>query len=661
MLDGHPGALRLLASTLADAIRPPERVKFSDWIARNIVLVDGPQAGTLWRADGAPYLVEIADCLGDDHPCNLVTIRKGQQSGASILGLAWTIFIAEREPANTLYAAPGIDTLREMNSQKLQPLIDASEKRRGKRIFQPQTSRSGVGSTTYEKKFTGGYLALANANAAMDLSTKTIKKGVKDEVSKWQDIPGIGDPENLFFGRFTAFRRTRDWKILEISTPEHDTGDEAGLGEGHCRIDRSFKASDQRFWNIDCPSCGDAFVQSLKLFRIDAENPDESYMTCPSCGHPVSEAERVIAVRRGRYVATAPGRDRHPGFHIDAFMSLMMSYGDIARDWLKAESGGERAKKDFANLVLGIPYAMRGDAPDHVRLMERREDYQENRVPADGLLLVAGCDVQHSGIWVEVVAFGRDRQSWCVSRRFLEGATDAPNKGAWSAMEDLHRETFTDAWGRPRRLDAMAVDAGDGGRANQVYAFARTRQDVFAIKGIPGWAAPAIGTPTKVDVNLGGERVKGGAQLWPVGGWSLKAEFYTELRKLGRISGEEADPPGYCHFGQFLDEGYFKQITAEYLTTRFAGGRKVQAWVESGPNHLLDCRVYAKAMADYLGLSRMTEDQWRMLRGERGAPPGAETPDLFAPAPVRASAVAAPAPARNATAGRRMRSKGIDA
>lgn len=660
MFQGHPGAMRLVASRLSSALMPPEQIAFSRWISENIVLVDGPRAGSLWRPDGAPYLVEIADCLSDDDPCNLVTVRKCQQSGASILGLSWCIFIAEREPANTLYAVPGLDTLREMNSQKLQPLIDAYERRKGSTTFASQTSRSGSGSTTYEKRFAGGFLALANANAAMDLSTKTIKKGLKDEVSKWQDIPGVGDPETLFFGRFTAFRRTRDYKIMEISTPELDTGDEEGLAEGHCRIDRSFKASDQRFWHIGCPACEEAFVQKFKYFEVNHEDPARSCMICPECGHPIDEAERVAAVRSGRFIATKPEPGRHPGFHIDAFMSLMMSYGDIAEDWLKAESKGERAKKDFHNLVLGLPYAMRGDAPEHIRLYERREPYPENRVPAEGLLLVGSADVQHSGLWVEIAAFSQDRQSWCVSARFLDGATDVPEQGAWADLDAIYREEFPDAWGRPRRLDALAIDAGDGGRANQVYAFVRRRPNCFAIKGMPGWHKPAIGTPTTVDVDLGGKRVKGGAELYPVGTWSLKAEYYTELHKIGRASGEPADPPGYCHFGDFLDENFFRQQTSEYLTKVTVNGRPVQKWAQSGPNHLLDCRVYNKAMADRLGLNRMTDEQWAVLRRERGAPPDALASDLFAPTPIAVQQTLDTRPTPPQPRGRGIRSRGIE-
>jgi phage terminase large subunit GpA-like protein len=106
-------------------------------------------------------------------------------------------------------------------------------------------------------------------------------------------------------------------------------------------------------------------------------------------------------------------------------------------------------------------------------------------------------------------------------------------------------------------------------------------------------------------------------------------------------------------------------MTAEYLTDAMIKGRRLQKWVEAGPNHLLDCRVYAKAMAEYLGLSRMSEQQWARLRAERGAPPGADTPDLFAVVPQTEDTRPQGAQARAAAAapgyrGRGTRSRGID-
>jgi phage terminase large subunit GpA-like protein len=365
-------AFELLGARFAANWTPAPAPRFSKWLQENIVLVDGPDAGQLWSPRGAPYLPEIADCLGDDHPCRLVTVRKSQQTGASILALAWTLFIADCEPCNVLYAAPSIDLLRDLNSGKLQPLIDAWQRRTGRVVIMPTSRRSATGSSTYEKVHPRGRTWLANANAATELSSRTIRKGVKDEWSKWKTLENGADPETLFFGRFTAFRRSGDFKIFEISTPEVDFSRADGLDPNHCRIDRSFRASDQRFWHCPCPQCGEFFVHDIKHLRADEGDPCKSAYVCQACGYPITDVDRPSMIRAGKWVATKSDGD-HPGFHIDSFASLMMSYEAVARDQLKARKGDETAAKDFANLVIGLRYRFRVSAPDHVRLLERRK------------------------------------------------------------------------------------------------------------------------------------------------------------------------------------------------------------------------------------------------------------------------------------------------
>lgn len=639
----EPSARELVFRGLAQAIRRPEPIPFSRWLAENIVLVDGERQGEMWSAAGAPYLVEIADCLSEEHPCNLVTVRKSQQSGASILALAWCLYIADREPANVLYGVPGIDTLRDINANKLQPLIDAWHRKIDRSVIYPQVSRSGIGSTTYEKRFAGGYISLANANAVMDLSMKTVKKGVKDELSKWQEIPGFGDPENLFFGRFTAFRRTKNWKILEISTPEVDSGDELGESDGHCRIDRSFRRSDRRFWHCLCPECRQHFVHQFDRLRIDAEHPHKTVYECP-CGHHVTEAERVIAVRDGRWIATAPDPSRHPGFHIDAFVSMMMSYEAIAEDHLKAKT--EIEKKGFANLVLGLPYKFQGDAPDHERLLRRVEPHlKRGHVPPQGLILTAFADVQMRGLWLEIVAWAPNRESWCVDALYIDGDTSDP---AGPVFQQLRRETldreFPDAWGRMRKIDALGVDSGY--RSHVVYAFARNNQRVhpdtgrevtLVTKGLKGWGRPAIGQPSLQDIDLSGVKIKEGAKVWGIGTWPLKATAYSMLRaEMPEPPAAPIAPDSYCHFGAWNDEVYFKQLTGEVLEdVKFRGRVVSQRWAKTRDNHFLDCRVGNIALAEYLGLSSTTPAQWAALAQARGLPPELSTVDLFTP---RASA-----------------------
>lgn len=638
---------------LGATIRPPEAASFSAWLPRSIVLVDGPQAGQLWNADGGPYLPDIADCLGEDDPCNRVTIRKSQQSGASILALAWLIFIADRERANTLYGVPGLDMLRDINGQKLQPLIDAFQRRAGRAVFVPQTSRSGSGSTTYEKRFVGGGFAmLANANSVMDLSGKTVKKLIKDELSKWQDIPGFGDPDTLAEGRLTAFQRTEDYKVLEISTPEVDMGDDTLKTPGHCRIDASFRRSDQRYWNVACPNCRRLMVFDDERLRIDRESPQHTRYEC-RCGYLISEPERVLAVRGakaqgGGWIASVEGEGRHPGFHIDAYISLMMSFKAIAQARLKAELGSEKGRKDYANLVLGRPYKFRGDAPDHVRLMERREDgLRQGHVPARGLLLVAAADVQMRGVYVEVTAYAPDGQSWLVDAAYLDGETEAPDAQVFTDLLAFTVDrTFPDAFGGRRRIDALGIDSGY--RSHVVYSFVRTNQRVhtgsgldiiLALDGRDGWNLPAIGVPKLVDIDLEGRRTKQGCKLWPVGTWSLKSSLYTDLHKNGIRSGALEDPPGYCHFGLWVGETYFKQLTAEHLADIVVRGQVTgRKWDKSGDNHFLDTRIYTRALAEYLGMSSMTADDWAALARHRGIPEELTARDLFTPAPKLATA-----------------------
>jgi phage terminase large subunit GpA-like protein len=638
-LPGYLNPRRLIADRLARSIAPPERLSFDQWLPKNLILIDGPQSGEPWSADGAPYLPGIAACLSEDHPCNLVTVRKCQQSGASILALGWCLYCADREPANMLYGVPGIDSLKALNNTKFQPLTDAFHKHIKRTVILPQMSRSGAGSTTYEKKFAGGFLALGNANSVMDLSMITVRKGVKDEVSKWEDIPGYGDPEKLFFGRFTAHRRVRDWKILEISTPEIDSGlDDLDEATGHCRIDRSFRKSDQRYWHCLCPECGSLFVHRFDSFLIDAKHPHRSVYRC-DCGHDVTESERVIAVRAGEWDSTLPEdqrEGRHPGFHIDAFISLMMSYGDIAEDCLAAKS--EPEKKAFANLDLGLPYKYGGDAPDHVRLMERREpDLIRGHIPPRGLILTAFADVQMRGMWLLIVAHAPNREKWVIEAEYIDGDTADMNGEAFEQLrkKTLDRE-FPDAFGGKRRIDALAVDSGY--RSHIVYSWVRKNQRIhplsghdviLATKGLKGWGRPAIGQPKLMDISLGGKVIREGVKVWGLGTWPLKSSHYTNLHRV-REPDALLYPDGYCHHGAWLDDVFFKQITSETLQDiRFRGRITNREWVKNGPNHYLDCYVGNDALAEYLGISTSTQEDWAALAAHRGVPSVMAKTDLF--------------------------------
>ena len=633
-------ALPIVAGALAAVLTPPEPIVPSAWAKDHLYVPDGPRASERWDPSLTPYVAEIIDLLGPDSPHNRVVVRKSAQTGLSIAGLAWLGSLIDGAPANMAYVLPTDEARNDFNSEKLTPTIEHTSALNKK--IRKQLSRSGDGSTAKKKKFPGGTLNLLNANSAPDLRSKTLKYAVADEVDEWpDDLEGQGDPWELFEGRFISFHASADWKIFEISTPTI---------KGSSRIDADFEVGDQRFLFCKCPHCGARIRLLFENLRYNPKPPYQAHYVCQESGCIIEPHEKPAMLRGAKFKATNVEEGLYPSFHVDALTSQLTTWDKIAEKFVQAK-GDPRKEKTFWNIWLGLAYEMRGDAPDFERLMERREEYAEGVIPPRGLLLTAGCDVQHTGIWAEVIAFAPDKQSWTVTARWLEGDTTDANGGAFLLLAALYDEWFSDSFGGQRQLDAMAIDAGDGGRANQVYTFVRSRPRAYAIKGLPGWTTPAIGTPSKVDIRIGGKKKRRGATLWPVGTWSLKAEFYTNLRKVGMSGGQEFDPPGYCHFGAFLGINFFKQITAEYLTDELHRGRRRKVWKESGENHLLDCRIYGMAMADHLGLHRKTETDWLMLAKERGVPEELRNPDLLSPLSVRLEAMAAasakqgPAPA----------------
>lgn len=637
-MTGHKSALAIVAGALAAVLAPPATMMPSAWAAEHLIVPDGPRSGSKWDRSLTPYVPEIIDAFGPDSETTFGVVRKSQQTGVSVAGIGLLGYYIDAAPARLSYAAPTIDQLQEFNREKLSPVLEQTDVLRAK--VKGQTSRSATGSTTTSKRFPGGSLVLINANSTKDLRSKTLKVGVADEIDEWaDDLDKQGDPLDLYLGRFTAFHATGDWRLLALSTPTLT---------GSSRVDRLYLAGDQRLWKVRCPHCGEEFHFEFKGLKFNRKAPYEAHYVAPCCGTIIEHHEKATLVRAGRFVPTNSD-GLYPSWHIDALISQLTTWDHIAEAWWNAQ-GNDTNLKAFYNLWLGLSFEMRGDAPDHEKLYARRDqDLEENRIPPRGLLLTAGADVQHSGIWVEVVAWAPDRQSWTVSARWLDGDTDVPNAGAWLKLASVYDERFPDAFGRMREIDAMAVDAGDGGRSNQVYTFARGRARAFAIYGIDGWTRPAIGTPTRVDITLAGKRIRRGATLWPVGTWPLKGDFYSYLRKPGRADGADADPPGYCHFGGFLDLNYFKQITAEYLGEEKFKGRTRRRWMPSrDDNHFLDCRVYATAMAEYLGLSRMTAEQWARVASTRGVPAELADPDLLAPEPVKIAAAAADAPPKPA-------------
>lgn len=625
----YRSALAIVAAALAAGMAPPKEVAAADWAKENLVVADGPRAGQKWDPDLTPQLVEPLNMLSSSAGHNQVVLRKSSQVGATGIGIAWMGSIAVNNPAKAMVIFPTITAVQDFNREKLQPTIEASPAL--KERIRKQTTRSSRGSTALAKVFPGGSLVLTGANSSVDLRSKTVKFQHRDEIDDWPlDLDGQGDPEEMADARLIAFHATGDYMVFKSSTPTI---------QGISRIDAAFEAGDQRFWMVNCPHC-DA-RQTLVFGGKDKDHglkfetgpPYRAYYLCRENGCVIEHHEKPAMVRDGEWIATNDN-GIYPSYHLDVISSLLTTWDKVAEKFTSAKDDPQKLK-GFVNLWLGESWEERGDAPEWQQLMVRREDYPRGVIPAGGLIFTLAVDVQGNGLFYEVVAWGRDKQSWSIDAGFLEGDTAEPSASVWKNLTALAAREYTDQRGGHWPVDQIAVDSGFNTFA--VYDWVSRHAKAMAVKGMPNWYAPAIGTPSKASTSYSGKKTKK-VLLWPVGTWQLKAAMYAYLRKPGIVHGEQTDPAGYCHFSQFHDERFFRQLTAEYIREKEVKGRMVKDWVARGDNHFHDCRIYGMAAFDRLGGNSMTPAQWDAVAANRGAAEPAE-PGLFdSPVPAKPAA-----------------------
>ena len=123
----------------------------------------------------------------------------------------------------------------------------------------------------------------------------------------------------------------------------------------------------------------------------------------------------------------------------------------------------DEAKRTFINTVLGETWAESGEAPDWQRLYERREDWCLGTVPAGGLFLTAGADVQKDRIEVSVWAWGRGLEAGSSITSSSTAARRSPRRGPrspnCSARPGHIRRALSSAWRSSRSTSPAPVAA----------------------------------------------------------------------------------------------------------------------------------------------------------------------------------------------------------
>ena len=568
------------------AHRPPPDIDSVAWIEANIRLPAGatPEPGPirLWAHQRG-----IAAAF-DDPLCSRITWLKSARIGATTVQSALILSRLALDPGPMLIMQPRdsdirdyaveIDTLAEHSLDHNILAVDKARRdvQQIRRLPTGNVGFSAAGSPANFRRVGARYLWM-------------------DEISAYGPT-AEGPPVALAVKRTDSYPDRRIWAA---STP----------GEAEtCEISKLYEESDQRIYEIPCPSCGAFQEIKWKDIRWESERPETAEMECEHCEARIPETRKREMVEAGRWRALEPGRTAlgHFGFRLNALVSLApnAAWPLLAREFLAAKGDPDKLRV-FVNTVLGEAWEPdQGEGLDADKLAAGALPFGLSNIPADVLYLTAGVDVGRDRLNLTVIGHYGTRAIALADREFFG---DPLGGEPWADLDDFLRMQWRHPLGAMISIGATAIDSGDGTLTQQVLDFCRGRRSrkIVAVKGVSG-TRPAWEESK-------GKKARG--RLFLVGVDMIKNRLH-HLIKTGRLA-----------FSIDLPARYFEEITAETRVVRRSRGQPVLQWVRATSRaraEALDCTVYAMAVRSMLTTSADRR------RGElaKGAEPKTDKPKV---------------------------------
>lgn len=680
----HADALKANGKRLdraaAKGLRPPPRMSVPEWAERYRRFPDDDAFPGPWKHATAPELVEIMDALSPHDPCEEVSLPKCAQSGGSASAENWIGYVSDLRPGPVLFVQATLQAAWDWAAEKFWPMVEASPRLNPDRggTIKALGLPDGDGSNKKKIKFSrsNGYVLLAGANSAAGLRQRTVRYAIEDDLDQWpDDLDGQGSPEEMVSQRLKVWRKQGLSKRLKISTPTI---------EGASKIEAAFEASDRRHFYLKCPGCSGRFRPEWNDVRWPDGKPEEAHMVAPCCGSIVEHWQKAdMKLADGWLSDLVPNADtgeaekpprhmdeetfqrwrarmpasRKRGFHLTGIISSFQTWADMATQFAAAQ-GDVNKLKTWTNLVFGWVFKLNRDIPDSEKLKElKEEDWGRGRMPAGPVVTTLGVDVQGDGLFLELVGWAPNGETWQLDARFIPGATDVKMEGAWAELDAYSKMGVTFPGGKVLPIDMECVDAGYHGDATKAYCARRPRR--LAVFGRAGWNLPILGRGEALEYGKHGKRAgrptkRADERAYLVGTFNAKLNWYGFLRATlayAKAVVEEgmgaARPKGLCHFSRDTPDDWFEMATAEAIIAKMVNGRPRREWqvMPGRQNHYLDCRVYNLAAAEHLLLDRLTDQDWARLRAERTAPKDPDQGDLLADPALKAKPKAKPSSA----------------
>ena len=570
-----------------------------------------------YRSSVTPYMAGVMAAMDDIEIHEVLCMKSAQ--------VAWTEavnnYVGRRmdiDPVAMLVMFPSASAAKKYSETKVRPMVEATPVLAGK--INLSGSRK-IGNRWDYWNFPGGFLSLFGSNSTVGVkSTPAPVVIVEEPADANLDLKGQGNSINLLRERTKTFHR---WKMIQGGTPSV---------KGLCPVEDGWERSDKRRFEVPCPDCGEYHVLAWAnvqwrqdpLRRHDIYGdavPETARYACPHCGGLWDDRIKNIAVRDGRWQASAPFYGV-AGFHISELYSPFpgSTLESLVTRYLTAQSAAGRGDTAplvvFTNSTLGLPFEFSTTAPDAERLRERSLDYPELTVPDGGLVLTAGVDVQGDRLAVIIRAWGRGEESWLVwwGELLAKRSTVDIADPVWDALETRLFTPVPHQRGMMLTVDAVSIDSGDGNSSDAVYHWVRKRQrrGVMAIKGQSYGPAREIFAAggKKVDARNMSKADKHGVKVYIVGVDKAKDLLLGDRGRLHL----EGNGPGRMHWYQDVRPDYWEQLLSEVKAPHRSQRGKWVWQVRTGVrNEGLDCEIYALHAARARKVHLMNAQQWDTL------------------------------------------------
>ncbi len=564
-------------ATLTKFYKPPEKLTVSEWADKYRFL--SPEASAeagKWKTSRVEFQRGILDTISDSKISEVVIMSSAQIGKTEIINNTLAYYITQ-DPAPILLMQPTLEMAQAFSKDRLAPMIRDTPKL--DEIFKNKAKDSE--NTVLHKTFGGGNLSIVGANSPSSLASRPKRIILADEVDRFPASAGEeGDPVELAEKRATTFWNK---KFIKVSTPTI---------KGISSIEKNFNLSDQRKYYIPCPHCQTFFVMdNFNNFKWDKGKPETALYLCPNCGEGITNNQKNLAVKNGRWEATA-SFNGVAGFWINELYSPFSNFTDIAKNYERAETKGIQSVKVWWNTSWGVPFEMsKGVSSDG--LIDRKEEYKAE-VPMGAMVLTAGVDVQDDRLELEIVGWGEIGESWSIAYKIIHGDPKFPK--VWRELDNILNSEFLHESGINLKIKSTAIDIG-GHRTKYVLKYCKDKfyNGVYAIKGSSERNKPIISQRAKKSKDKQ-------TNIFLVGTDTAKFGFYTAL-EIDKIGAE------YCHFPdlEIYDEEYFAQLTAEKFDI------EKNSWVKIRQrNEALDCRIYAIAGLEIFESSQKIN--WKKLK-----------------------------------------------